>query len=111
MTPTMLRIMAMPMAAAMSISARRTLQPRTKRAIATTLMCRGQPPNGISVMIHNSHINASANVRTLVASPRNVELHVCNCMLYEFEDVLREIEEVDLLCPQSSFENNLAYFI
>jgi len=62
-------------------------------------------------MIHNSHINASANVRTLVASPRNVELHVFNCLLYEFEDVLREIEEVDLLCPQSSFENDLAYLI
>jgi hypothetical protein len=62
-------------------------------------------------MLHNSHINSYANVRTLVASPRNLELHVSVSMLYEFEDILREIEGVDLLCPQSSFDNNLKIYL
>jgi Glycosyl transferases group 1 len=62
-------------------------------------------------MLHNSYINSSANVRTLVASPRNLYLHVSFGLLYEFEDILREIEGADLLCPQSAFDNNLTFYL
>ena len=57
-------------------------------------------------MLYNLRNNSASTARTLVASTRNFDLQVYLCLLYEFEDILSEIETVDLLCPQIPFGNS-----
>jgi len=44
-------------------------------------------------------LNTKKESRVLLLSLRNIKFHVSRCYLYEFEDIIREVDSVDMLAP------------
>ncbi|NER45932.1 MAG: glycosyltransferase family 1 protein [Symploca sp. SIO1A3] len=49
-------------------------------------------------------MNTNPSARTLLLSQRQLIDHVSYCCLYEFEDLIREIDTVDLVTPTNSYD-------
>lgn len=54
--------------------------------------------------IHSSSIDADKLPRVLVVSVRGFRFQAANCCIYEFEDLLSDLESAELYAPSSEFD-------